>query len=49
MNFKGCVEKEELLKIVERLWRQEVRNKENLEDMEDDSICKICMDAPVIK
>ena len=47
VNFKGCVEKEELLKIVERLWRQEVRNKEHLEDMEDDSICKICMDAPV--
>ena len=24
VNFKGCVEKEELLKIVERLWRQVV-------------------------
>ncbi len=47
MNFKGCVEKEELLKIVERLWRQERNDKELLEKMEDDSLCKICMDAPV--
>jgi len=47
VNFKGCVEKEELLKIVERLWRQEVNNKEKVETMEDDSLCKICMDAPI--
>ena len=47
VNFKGCVEKEELLKIVERLWRQERNDKELLEKMEDDSLCKICMDAPV--
>ncbi len=41
------MEKEELLKIVERLWRQERNDKEMLEKMEDDSLCKICMDAPV--
>ena len=49
VNFKGCVEKEELLKIVERLWRQEQRNKEGLDQMQDDSLCKICMDAAVSK
>ncbi len=47
VNFKGCVEKDELLKIVERLWRQERNDKDLLDKMEDDSICKICMDAPV--
>ena len=47
VNFKGCVEKEELLKILQRLWKQEQKNKDNLESMEDDSLCKICMDAPV--
>ena len=43
------MEKEELLKIVERLWRQEQRNKEGLDQMQDDSLCKICMDAAVSK
>ena len=47
VNFKGCVEKEELLKILQRLWKQEQRNKDNLETMEDESLCKICMDSPV--
>ena len=28
VNFKGVVEKEELLKILERLWKQEQRHKE---------------------
>eukprot|EP00092_Neocalanus_flemingeri_P029932 GFUD01032498.1.p1 GENE.GFUD01032498.1~~GFUD01032498.1.p1 ORF type:complete len:562 (+),score=156.39 GFUD01032498.1:91-1776(+) len=47
VNFKGCVEKDELLKIVERLWKQEQRNKSNIESMDDDSMCKICMDSPI--
>jgi len=47
VNFKGCVEKKELLKIVERLWKQEQRNKSNIENMDDDSLCKICMDSPI--
>ena len=48
VNFKGCVEKEELLKILQRLWKQDRRNKENIETMDDDSLCKICMDSPVV-
>ena len=48
VNFKGCVEKEELLKILQRLWKQEQRHKENIETMDDDSLCRICMDAPVL-
>ena len=34
-NFKGCVEKGELLKILQRLWKQEQRNKENVDNMDD--------------
>jgi len=47
VNFKGCVEKDELLKILQRLWKQEQRNKENVDNMDDDSLCKICMDSPI--
>ena len=47
VNFKGCVEKDELLKILQRLWKQEQMNKDNIESMEDESLCKICMDSPV--
>jgi len=48
VNFKGCVEKEELLKIVERLWKQDQKSKEaDVDELDDDSLCKICMDAPV--
>merc|ERR1719415_253699 len=35
VNFKGCVEKNELLRILERLWRQEQMNKDNIESMEE--------------
>ena len=47
VNFKGCVEKDELLKILQRLWKQEQRHKENVDTMGDESLCKICMDSPV--
>lgn len=48
VNFKGCVEKEELLKIVERLWKQDQKSKDaDVDDLDDDALCKICMDAPV--
>ena len=47
VNFKGCVEKDELLKILQRLWKQEQKNKDNIDSMEDESLCKICMDSPV--
>jgi len=47
VNFKGCVEKNELLRILERLWRQEQRHKEEGDTMDDDSMCKICMDSPI--
>jgi len=47
VNFKGCVEKDELLKILQRLWKQEQRHKENVDTIDDESLCKICMDSPI--
>jgi len=47
VNFKGCVEKEELVRIVERLWQQEQRHREEGDTMDDDAMCKICMDSPI--
>merc|ERR1712059_177209 len=37
----------ELMKIVERLWKQEQRQKDSVETMDDDAMCKICMDSPI--
>eukprot|EP00096_Caligus_rogercresseyi_P008060 TRINITY_DN2636_c0_g1_i4.p1 TRINITY_DN2636_c0_g1~~TRINITY_DN2636_c0_g1_i4.p1 ORF type:complete len:387 (+),score=106.34 TRINITY_DN2636_c0_g1_i4:157-1317(+) len=45
--FKGVIEKEELLKIVQRLWLQDKRNNEDKDNMDDEEMCKICMDAKV--
>jgi len=47
VNFKGVVEKQELLKIVERVWRQHIRSTEEKDKLEDEDLCKICMDNPV--
>ncbi|XP_040576531.1 E3 ubiquitin-protein ligase RNF34 isoform X3 [Lepeophtheirus salmonis] len=45
--FKGVIEKEELLKIVRRLWLQDKRNNEDKDTMDDEELCKICMDSKV--
>jgi len=47
VNFKGVVEKDELLKHVGRLWRQEKQAQDDKESMNDSELCKICMDNPV--
>jgi len=47
VTFKGVVEKEELLKIVTRLWKQEQRAEEGKDSIKDEELCKICMDHPV--
>jgi len=47
VNFKGVVEKDELLKHVARLWRQEKQAQDHKESMNDSELCKICMDNPV--
>merc|ERR1712020_205779 len=44
---KGVVEKDELLKIVTRLWKQEQKAEEGKDSIRDEELCKICMDHPV--
>lgn len=46
VDYKGCVEKNELLEKAERLWQDTSKSKEGLpESLED--LCKLCMDAPL--
>jgi len=47
VTFKGVVEKEELLKIVTRLWKQEQKAEAGKDSTRDEELCKICMDHPV--
>ncbi|RZC37495.1 Fe hyd lg C, Ank 2 and/or zf-C3HC4 3 domain containing protein [Asbolus verrucosus] len=46
VDYKGCVEKTELLEKAERLWHDNHKHKSELsENLED--LCKLCMDAPL--
>ncbi|CAF0842547.1 unnamed protein product, partial [Didymodactylos carnosus] len=55
VNYKGCVEKHELIAKVRQLYRdktiQEQKAKVQLEngndDISDDTVCKVCMDAQI--
>ncbi|CAG9821962.1 unnamed protein product [Phaedon cochleariae] len=48
VDFKGCVEKSELLERAERLWEDSCeQNKETPENMPVQELCKLCMDAPL--
>ncbi|CAG2107462.1 unnamed protein product [Medioppia subpectinata] len=48
IDYKGCVEKEELLSKVERLWNDRQENKtQNLDDIPDSNVCKICMESTI--
>jgi len=54
--IKGVCEKEELVQKAKMLWRQEIGYKkaaaaakgfEDIEILDEDNVCKICMDAPI--
>ncbi|ELU04050.1 hypothetical protein CAPTEDRAFT_126689 [Capitella teleta] len=49
VDYKGCVEKWELMERVKRLWHSDRANKEKNEEINDNldnnDLCKICMDA----
>ncbi|XP_057657608.1 E3 ubiquitin-protein ligase RNF34 [Diorhabda carinulata] len=48
VDFKGCVEKSELLERAERLWEDSnVLKKEIPENLPIQELCKLCMDAPL--
>lgn len=46
VDYKGCCEREELMDKVERLWREKKRvNEQNVDDIPDENLCKICMES----
>ncbi|XP_031351524.1 E3 ubiquitin-protein ligase rififylin [Photinus pyralis] len=48
VDFKGCVEKSELLDRAQRLWLDNNQYKDKaFEDANVENLCKICMDAPL--
>ncbi|XP_034177696.1 E3 ubiquitin-protein ligase RNF34 [Osmia lignaria lignaria] len=46
VNYKGCVEKHELLDKASRLWKEHERSRINVE-IPDENLCKICWDEPI--
>ncbi|XP_057332025.1 E3 ubiquitin-protein ligase RNF34 isoform X3 [Microplitis mediator] len=49
VDFKGCLERSELLDRASRLWDAHKRSREDLnaEGLYDESLCKICWDSPI--
>ncbi|XP_043484603.1 E3 ubiquitin-protein ligase RNF34-like isoform X2 [Leptopilina heterotoma] len=48
VDFKGCVERCELLDRASRLWDEHRKSREtNIETMDDETLCKVCLDAPI--
>ncbi|XP_051032576.1 E3 ubiquitin-protein ligase RNF34 isoform X2 [Phodopus roborovskii] len=53
VNYSGCCEKWELIEKVNRLYKENEENQKSygermqLQDEEDDSLCRICMDAVI--
>ncbi|XP_003702665.1 E3 ubiquitin-protein ligase RNF34 [Megachile rotundata] len=46
VNYKGCVEKQELLDRASRLWKEHEQSRINVE-IPDENLCKICWDEPI--
>ncbi|XP_024945175.1 E3 ubiquitin-protein ligase RNF34 isoform X2 [Cephus cinctus] len=46
VDFKGCVEKRELLTRATRLWT-DYKSKEDYQELDEEALCKICLDAPI--
>ncbi|KAK6625402.1 hypothetical protein RUM43_005699 [Polyplax serrata] len=46
-DFKGCIERAELLQKAIRLWSDYVESRKDLDNLSLDELCKICMDAPI--
>lgn len=46
VNYKGCIEKHELLDRASRLWKEHEQSRINVE-IPDENLCKICWDEPI--
>ncbi|EFN75761.1 E3 ubiquitin-protein ligase RNF34 isoform X2 [Harpegnathos saltator] len=47
VDYKGCVERQELLNRVSRLWHEYKQSRKDVEGLSEEEICKICWDAPI--
>lgn len=47
VDFRGCVEKFELMERLARLWHDNHRSRTDLDNLSLQELCKICMDAPI--
>lgn len=48
VDYKGCCERDELMDKVVRLWREKKKiNEQNLDDIPDENLCKICMESVI--
>ncbi|XP_066601253.1 E3 ubiquitin-protein ligase RNF34-like [Prorops nasuta] len=47
VDFKGCVERCELLGRASRLWEEYKRTREGIAELDEADLCKICWDAPI--
>ncbi|KAI4495427.1 hypothetical protein M0802_008641 [Mischocyttarus mexicanus] len=47
VDFKGCVERCELLDRASRLWEEHNQARADVDNIDTEDICKICWDAPI--
>lgn len=47
VNYKGACEREELMDKVLRLWREKKDLNDKIDEIPDENLCKICMEAPI--
>lgn len=47
VDFKGCVERCELLDRASRLWEEHNQARADMDNIDTEDICKICWDAPI--
>ncbi|XP_029174169.1 E3 ubiquitin-protein ligase RNF34 isoform X4 [Nylanderia fulva] len=47
VDYKGCLERQELLNRVSRLWQEYTQSRQDVEKLSEEELCKICWDAPI--
>ncbi|KAM0729496.1 E3 ubiquitin-protein ligase rififylin [Formica fusca] len=47
VDYKGCLERQELLNRVSRLWQEYKQSRQDVEKLSEEELCKICWDAPI--
>ncbi|KYM93591.1 E3 ubiquitin-protein ligase rififylin [Cyphomyrmex costatus] len=47
VDYKGCIERSDLLNKVTRLWQEYNQSRKDVEQLSQEELCKICWDAPI--